>query len=152
MAAGVPELFGRGIGTTRYGTSCSVAPGTCAPVPTAECTVTIADSGTNCANAALAGAIVANMRLITPLAMRTGNAGTVVFTYSDPNAITPRLGFVGGPYIPMVTVEVRGAAFQFLALAPLARLLGGAAFEDILPMPTMRSTAVGEDLNLGDNG
>jgi hypothetical protein len=41
--------------------------------------------------------------------------------------------------------------FQFLALGPLVRLLGG-AFTDTITMPTMRTTAIGEDLNLGENG
>jgi hypothetical protein len=87
------------------------------------------------------------MRALSPLALASGSAGEVVFAYEDSG-----LGFVGGPYVPLVTIEIRGVTFPFLALEPLVRLLGAGAFPDGLPMPAMRSTAVGEDLGAGESG
>jgi Flp pilus assembly protein TadG len=152
VAAGVPEAYERPnpapANPPRFGTPCASVPGVCATVVTQRCHVVIATrSADDCANSALALTIFDEMRAISPLALRPGNAGQVTFTYSDSG-----LGFLGGPYIPMVSVEVEGATFQFIALGPLVRALGAAGFGDTIAMPTMRTTAVGEDLNNGENG
>ena len=60
--------------------------------------------------------------------------------------------FVATAPLPLVTVEIQGVTFPFLALGPLVRLLGAGALPDGLPMPAMRSTAVGEDLGAGESG
>jgi Flp pilus assembly protein TadG len=150
VATGVPDFYDQDSTLSpapRFGTACNTTPRSCATVAARDCVVQISNRGTTCANAALAQSTFDQMRALSPLALRAGNAGQVHFIYQDSG-----LGFVGGPYVPMVTVEVVGVTFQFIALGPLVRLLGAAAFGDNIVMPTMRSTAVGEDLNSGENG
>ena len=149
VAVGVPDFYDRDTSISpppRFGTPCNDPSAPCAAVAPQECLVQVADRSTTCANAALAQGIFDRMRALSPLALRAGGAGQVAFVYEDSG-----LGFLGGPYVPTVTVEVRNVPFQFLALGPLVGLLGG-TFTDTITMPAMRTTAVGEDLNVGENG
>lgn len=73
-------------------------------------------------------------------------------------AYDPNLGFVGGPYVPLVTVELTTATFDFVTpLGALATLASGVvnpngAPSGTVPFPAMSVTLPGEDLNLGNNG
>lgn len=73
------------------------------------------------------------------------------FSYSfDPN-----LGFLGGPYIPMVTVQFTGVDFQFvsqLGLMLQAITGSGSNLGTDLAMPGMSTSLPGEDLASGTEG
>ena len=74
------------------------------------------------------------------------------FRYSfDPN-----LGFLGGPYVPLVTVELQNLNFDFFSpLAGLASLAGATPSGNLgaaIPFPPMSVSMPGEDLALGIDG
>jgi hypothetical protein len=66
----------------------------------------------------------------------------------------PNLGFLGGPYVPRVTVELQNLNFTFATpLSGLAALAGGGQGPGAtLTFPTMSTSLPGEDLALGDQG
>jgi TadE-like protein len=71
-------------------------------------------------------------------------------------AFDSNLGFLGGPYVPVVTVEVQNLNFEFVS--PLSALVGlsGAVADPALgaaiPFPAMSVSLPAEDLALGNNG
>ena len=79
----------------------------------------------------------------------------IVFSYEfDPN-----LGFLGGPYVPMVTVELNGLSFEFVSpLGELTALAIGQSSDQTeqlggtIPFPALSATLPGEDLALGTSG
>lgn len=98
---------------------------------------------------------------ISPLMPGYASRDQLRFRYqTDPN-----LGFLGGPYTPVVTVEISDIAnattgtprlnFQFVTpLGALATLAGatGTPLSSSVPFPAMSTSLPAEDLNLGDNG
>ena len=69
------------------------------------------------------------------------------------------LGFLGGPYIPYVTVQIQNVEFNFISpIGQLAALaIGGAtaqteAFSDTITFPELSSSMPGEDLGQGGTG
>jgi hypothetical protein len=70
------------------------------------------------------------------------------------------MGFLGGPFTPVVTVEIQNLNFNFIhPLAGLAGLAGATDTTDQadaeangVPMPSMSISLPGEDLALGGNG
>lgn len=138
---GVPETHVRGSNTVpRFGTSCSAAADVCAAVATVTCT--------GVATNATANEIWTR---INPLLPFNSTIDMLQFTYSyDSN-----LGFLGGPYTPMVTVELNLSDFQFAS--PLAALANAAgATNSALPSTaTYSSFSVSlpaEDLASGESG
>lgn len=139
--AGVPTTHTRGTASPapRYGTSCSVT-NACASVATITC-------AGNAANAT-ANEIWTRVSGWTP-------AGTQIqhmqFTYTyDAN-----LGFLGGPYTPVVTVDINAPNYTFVSpLAALARAAGAAspALGASFAFPTFSASHPAEDLNHGDLG
>ena len=109
--AGLPATNVRGpIGgliPPRFGTSCSADTDVCATVDAVSC---VSD-----ANNATAQEIWTR---IAPMLPPDASIDNLQFTYSfDQN-----LGFLGGPYTPMVTVEIDLPNFQFISpVAPLMR-------------------------------
>ena len=88
---------------------------------------------------------------IRPLLPAGATEGNLRFTYRfDPN-----LGFLGGPYVPMVTVDLQGLEFVFvsnlgLMITPITgqqTTLGAN-----IPLPRMSISVPGEDLALGPAG
>ncbi len=79
----------------------------------------------------------------------TDPAVNVQITYSH----DPRLGFLGGPYTPMVTAELVDLTFEFvLPLAPLAALASGDSTitsNTSIAIPSMSTSVPGEDLAAG---
>lgn len=147
VCAGVPDLnLVRGTATTppRFGTSCSAAGfgGTvCAAATIPPCTGTTGDP------------VVVNeiWTAIAPLMPANSSAANLSFRYD----FDPALNFLGGPYVPNVTVELTGLTFDFVVpLGPLAALAGstGSAPPNSLPFPAMQMTLPGEDLDQGNNG
>lgn len=141
--AGVPDRHTRGtaVSAPRFGTSCSAVAGTCANVGTITC----AGDPTN----ATAAEIWAR---ITPLMPNGTTIGDLQFSYSfDPN-----LGFLGGPYTPMVTIDLHPPPFQFIsplgALAAAASASNPGTLGNDIIYPTFSVSLPGEDLALGEAG
>lgn len=68
-----------------------------------------------------------------------------------------RMGFVGGPYIPMVTTELQNLDFEFVTpLGQLGALASGGASNGLgdaaVPFPLISVSVPAEDLALGENG
>lgn len=139
--AGVPTTHQRGINTApRFGTSCGSAAGVCASVATVSCLGDV----TNPTALEIWGRI-------NPLLPNGATIDMMEFSYSfDPN-----LGFLGGPYTPMVTFELNLNDFQFTS--PLAALANAAgATNSALPSSASYSSfsvsLPGEDLAAGESG
>jgi hypothetical protein len=114
------------------GQSCSHASKPCKTLTTRACT------GTTCTGAGYAH-IAARMRQIFPLI----EDKNIRITYADSG-----LGYVGGPPVPLVTVEVVNLEIPVIgAIIDLAlRLVGGAAGNPAT-MRTIAASMTAEDLN-----
>lgn len=141
--AGVPErnLRGPASNPPNYGALCRSVTGACA------------DPGEiACAGSALDGTASEIFQRIAPLLPPGTTIDRLRFRYSfDPN-----LGFLGGPYVPMVTVELEGVDFVFVSqLGQFVRFLTGTEGtlgSRPLAIPTMSVSLPGEDLALGPRG
>ncbi len=144
VCSGVPVRNRRATGAPRnvaFGTGCAEVPGLCADPGTIECTGAdvLGDTFDEIINA------------IGPLLPSGVKPEDIRFTYSFAD-----LGFLGGPYVPMVTVEL-GEEIEVPYITPLGPLLqafyGGSGSGLANPvMPSMRATLPGEDLNEGVAG
>lgn len=144
--AGVPELHARGTvapGTTppRYGTSCKAGASVCAAAAEVTCVGAAANPTAN--------EIWNRIRVFLPT---DATIAALEFTYTyDSN-----LGFLGGPYTPVVTVELNLPNFQFIS--PLGQLAAaaGASSPGNLGNPITYSnfsiSLPAEDLASGENG
>jgi Flp pilus assembly protein TadG len=143
--AGVPAINARGplaVGAVPplFGTNCRAGTDVCA----SPAAVTCAGNATNTTAAEIWGAV--------DKLMPTGSTiANLRFTYT----YTSELGFLGGPYVPMVTVEVQNLNFRFIT--PLGALAAVAGDPDsdlpgTLPFPDFGTTLPAEDLNLGTAG
>ncbi|WP_096787456.1 TadE/TadG family type IV pilus assembly protein [Rhodobacter sp. CZR27] len=139
---GVPttNLRGGSPSLLPFGTMCDAAADLCAPVGRITCP---GEAG-NATAAEIWG-------LIGPILPPDATIANLSFTYDQDEA----LGFLGGPYVPVVTVELEGVTFRFVTpLAALAALAGAgnSTLPMTLPMPRMSVSLPGEDLALGENG
>ena len=123
--------------TDRLGTPCRKDGGICALPDNPPCT--IAD-GLDSAGPDTASEIWSRIQGLLPSNATPAN---VVITYSS----DPYLGFLGGPYVPVVTAELADLEFEFIH--PLGELLGGAALGGV-DMPPMSVSLPGEDLARGN--
>ncbi|MEW9922219.1 TadE/TadG family type IV pilus assembly protein [Marimonas sp. MJW-29] len=143
-AVNLPEFHLRpedGGGGQNFGTRCNAAGNVCRPVADVSCpgalqNPTVAEIWPLIRGALPVGATPENLR----------------FSYSyDPN-----LGFLGGPYVPVVTVELQNLSFQFVSpLSAFVALGGGTAVAGLgadIPYPPMSVSLPGEDLNQGEQG
>ncbi len=122
----------------RYGTLCRDASAPCASPGPFVCTLTEPSASSN-----------EIWNSINGLLPNNAERSHVRLRYeSDPN-----LGFLGGPFVPLVTVELVDLDFNFVTpLAGLARLAGAANAQELrqsLPFPSMRATLPAEDLAQG---
>ncbi|WP_413872617.1 TadE/TadG family type IV pilus assembly protein [Albidovulum sp.] len=143
---GVPATNLRGTvpaGTVppRFGTACSAGATICATASAAPCT-------------GVAGNPTVNeiWTAIAPLMPAGSSVANLSFRYDfDPN-----LNFLGGPYVPVVTVELTNLNFSFVTplggLAAVATQGPVSGLSGSLPFPAMSMSLPGEDLNLGENG
>lgn len=143
---GVPEIHQRGTvpnGTEapRYGTACKDASYVCKPEPTVVCT----GAATNPTSSEI-------WTRIAPLLPSNASIGNLQISYSyDQN-----LGFLGGPYTPVVTVELNLPDFQFIS--PLGALAGAAGATNTgnlgndIAFSSFSVSLPAEDLALGENG
>jgi len=148
VCAGVPERHERGTAggfiPPRFGTSCRAANGVCVDPGPFTCL------GSNAATGAGAATATEIFNRVRPLIPADATLADFRFTY----AFDPRLGFLGGPYTPVVTVEFEVPDFQFIA--PIGGLVNvaspGAAMGDPIFAPTFSVSMPGEDLMLGTGG
>lgn len=139
---GVPQMNARGAGGAgyRFGTMCSVGANLCLDPGTISCTG-------NPANAT----VTEIFRRVRPLLPVNATEANLRFTYRyDAN-----LGFLGGPYVPMVTVDLEGLQFEFVS--NLGRMIGPligttSTLGADIALPRMSVTTPGEDLALGTAG
>lgn len=138
----VPERNVRGTANPdgiRFGTSCSAQAGICAQVPITECFLDNAHPTSD--------AIWAE---IAPLMPSNANAGHVLLSYE----FTSDLGFLGGPYTPIVTAQIRELDFQFItplgALAALAGAVNSQSIGNGFLFPSMSASLPAEALFDGD--
>ncbi len=143
--AGVPATNARGTvpaGTVppRFGTHCTANGWICA-APAASCPGTAGNPTVNEIWTAIA-----------PLMPAGSTPANLSFRYD----FDPGLNFLGGPYVPVVTVELAGLNFNFVTpLGGLAALATGnptSGFSGTMPFPAMSMSLPGEDLNLGESG
>ncbi|OOY09379.1 MULTISPECIES: TadE/TadG family type IV pilus assembly protein [unclassified Thioclava] len=141
--AGVPETNERGVTPKdetepQFGTNCSAKSWVCAAPATVSC------------SGATTNATVAEIWPIVAPALPNGStAANLSFSYSYDS----ELGFLGGPYVPMVTVELQNVSFQFATpLGALVGLVTGTADENLdadIAFPSMSTSMPGEDLAQG---
>jgi hypothetical protein len=123
-----------------FGTNCRAGATVCA------------DPGTVTCNGDASNPTVAEIWGVMGGVMPVGaTAANLRFSYS----YTSDLGFLGGPYVPMVTVETTGLSFQFATpLDGLAALAGsiGPGLPGSLPFPALSVSLPAEDLAQGEAG
>lgn len=142
--AGVPAIHTRSASSTtapEFGTSCNAGADICANAGTITC----AGSAGNATAAEVWGLVQGTMPNDATIA-------DLQFSYGyDAN-----LGFLGGPYVPVVTVELSNVTFRFVSpLAALVALAGGAADPALgadITLPAMSVSLPGEDLAQGADG
>lgn len=170
VCPGVPETHRRGEdGTVVYGTMCRTDSGVCASEPVRECVLDTAPINCGDPTGETRQEIWCTLRPILPTNARPQN---IRLSYSfDPN-----LGFLGGPYTPMVEVSVvteehvtaglTGAEeLRFTFITPLpgfAAIAAGAIPGNIrdsgsdgladIPFPDLSVSMPAEDLSQGNSG
>ncbi len=133
----------------RFGTLCRIdAPNTCAPVPEVSCNLLEASqAGTDDARAT-ADEIWRTVSALLPSGATRENL-VIRYSFDD------ELGFLGGPYTPVVTVELENLEFQFISpLGALAALAGadGEGVANSINFPRMSASLPAEDLGQGIGG
>ena len=147
------------------GTLCLTDGGICAPAA-ASCLLSGPYGADNAAGAETATEIWSRIQPLMPQGTTPSN---VLMTYE----YDPRLGFLGGPYVPIITARVVGSAkdpgdvgdgespynelpFQFVT--PLSALAAQAGASDVtgipgsIPFPGIEVTIPAEDMNQGNEG
>lgn len=143
---GVPLINGRGTLDPnqippRFGTSCGAGSTVCA------------DPGEiSCAGDASNATVAEIWPIVQGSLPNDATPANLLFRYSyDSN-----LGFLGGPYTPVVTVEIQNLQFQFISpLGTLVGLAGGVADPGLgsaIAFPSMGVSLPGEDLAIGASG
>ena len=142
---GLPERNVRGplegeTETLKFGASCNIDNALCADPGEISCTASQAN--------ATATQIWNSVRSIMPSNATQAN---LRFTYE----FTPDLGFLGGPYTPVVTVEIQNLNFEFVtplgALATLAGATGQGGQGTDYAFPGMSASLPAEALFDGVN-
>lgn len=134
----------------RFGTACNAGGLICRVESTVSCTL---QAGIT-ANNATAIEIWSNISTLMPA---NASAANVLISYADSNVLgsSLRLGFLGGPYIPVVTAQVQNLTFDFVTpIGALARLAGAGSvsFSRTIQFPALSVTLPGEDLAAGEAG
>ena len=137
---GIPEINERAAGSSaRFGTMCSAASGPCVPVATQIC-----------AGAAGQPVVDEIFGLVQPLLPSGATPADLQFSYAQ-----SELGFLGGPYVPIVSVSLQNLQHDFIL--PLGQLFapwsgGGGGGTGSVPLGPLSATMPGEDLNVGNGG
>ena len=153
-------------GTFPAGTLCRESAGLCASAPAAICTLTTADPANPEAQAAASEIWTAVQAMLPEASSGVPISGANVMLRYD---YTPQLGFLGGPYTPMITAQLVGPPgdggafgnFNFTFVTPLSALAAAAGVDDTtgiptegasIPFPDVSATIPAEDMNLGGRG
>jgi len=144
VCPGVPLFHARGsVGGIKpdFGTSCRAGANICLNVGTVTCSGVATSNTANEIWALIAGGLPNDAAI-----------NNLKFSYTyDPN-----LGFLGGPYVPVVTVELQNLDFKFVSpLGALAGLAGATVNPNLganIPFPPMSVSLPAEDLALGEDG
>lgn len=149
VCAGVPTTHTRGTlpadtAAPRYGTTCDTDSWVCNNPGTISCTATSGD--------ATSEEIWDYFSVVLP---PDATMSDIVFRYD----FDPALGFLGGPYVPVVTVELQNLTFQFvMPLSGLAAIAAGGATQTTnalggtIAFPALSASVPGEDLAVGTSG
>lgn len=144
VCTGVPDTNLPGNGNTaKFGVPCSGAGAVC------QASITVVPPCNGSATNATANRIFTSIR---PLLPNGATAANLWYRYT----YDAGMNFLGGPYVPVVTVELQGVPFDFTSpLLGLARLAGApnvsAGNRPALTLPSMSVSLPGEDLNVGMN-
>ncbi|MGJ8585781.1 MAG: TadE/TadG family type IV pilus assembly protein [Marinosulfonomonas sp.] len=142
--AGVPTINLRGpvapnTVAPRFGTKCSAGPNICANAGTITCSGNAGDPTVSEIWSAISG-----------LLPRSATEANLSISYTADS----QLGFLGGPYVPVVTVELQNLNFQFTSpLGGLAAMAGSPNTNipgSTLPFPAMSVSLPAEDLGNGN--
>lgn len=124
----------------QYGTACNANAGICVNPGTVTCAGSTGNATAQEIWTLVSGGLPPDATI-----------GNLLFSYSyDSN-----LGFLGGPYVPVVTVALQDLDFQFVSpLGALAVMASGVSSDlgTAIPFPSMSVSLPAEDLALGDNG
>jgi hypothetical protein len=138
VCPGVPEFNERATrSTARFGTMCSD--------PSAPCAVVAPQT---CAGTAGNAVVDEIFGTIQPLLPNGATPANLQFRY-DPAG----LGFLGGPYVPMTSVNLQNLQHEFIL--PIGQLFapwGGAGGSGAVPLSPLTAAMPGEDLNVGTGG
>jgi hypothetical protein len=138
ICPGVPDANERAGGSTaRFGTMCSDPSAPCAAITTQTC----AAVGGNAVSDEIFG-------LVQPLLPAGATPANLQFSYEASG-----LGFLGGPYVPLVSVSLQNLEHDFIM--PLGELFapwGGGGGAGSVPLGPLTATMPGEDLNVGTGG
>lgn len=142
ICAGVPTFNDRTVGLSQdlpFGTSCGAEDNLCADPGTITCT----------GDAAIGDTLDDILDIIGGFLPAAVEPANIRLTYSFAN-----LGFLGGPYVPLVSVELVGdIEVPFITpLGPLLQAFYGGNGLDNPSMPSMRATLPAEDLVEGGPG
>lgn len=142
--AGVPAMNTRGSTTITplpsFGTSCSAATGICANPGTISCT--------GDASNPTAAEIWSKVEPLMPY-------GTTIANLNFSYRYDSDLGFLGGPYVPMVSVSLANANFQFVTpIWLMAEFYTGQSTGNstTISLPAVPASLPGEDLAQGVSG
>jgi len=144
--AGVPNFNLRGpvedgAAAPRTGTQCNAGTNVCVAVPTATCTGDTANP-----------TVAEIWNRLNPVFVQEATAANLQFSYE----YHPDLGFLGGPYVPMVTVEITSLDFEFVhPLAAFIAMAGGPANSTVggtISFPDLSVSLPAEDLAQGVEG
>ncbi len=139
---GVPQSYASGGNTNfPFGTDCSAGANICAAPATVTCL----------GNAGNPTALEVWNRM-EPVLPNAATIANLRFSY----AYDPNMGFLGGPYVPVVTVEIVNLDFQFATplggLASMATNSGSSTLSTTIPFPNFSVSLPAEDLNQGEAG
>lgn len=141
---GVPEFLGLSSdapASTDYGTSCNAGGPICEDPGPVSCTGDMSN--------ATAAEIWEAVGVVFPPGSDISN---LRFSYT----YDARLGFLGGPYVPVVTVAMEDVTFDFITplagLAAVAGATGNSGIGSTVTMPSMSVSLPGEDLAQGVDG
>ncbi len=141
---GVPSINQRGpvpVNTIppRFGTKCSAGASICANPGVISCSGNLGDPTVTEIWSAISG-----------LLPRSATPANLNISYAADN----QLGFLGGPYVPVVTFEIQNLNFQFTSPLGGFAALAGSSNTTIpgatLPFPTMSVSLPAEDLAHGN--
>lgn len=164
ICLGVPDYHARADtndATFPSGTNCRQVPGLCFAAGPIQCTLAGADG----ANPEALGTAAEIWGTVSPLLPDHATNANVLIRYE----YDPQLGFLGGPFVPMITAELVGASnglggygdFLFTFMTPLSALAGSANAANTagiptdgstLPFPDVSVSLPAEDMNLGSRG